>query len=120
MPNEPLVINICDSNARESTGRRLNFHTAEFSGDEDERLIKLAFTRATKQERYSPRHRHNFDQVRFVVSGELEYGPLKCRPGDFIYFPEGVFYGSTQLISQNALHYTIPTTAPRWAHRLTL
>ena len=119
MANEPVVINIHDSSARESTGRRLNFHTAEFSGDEDERLIKLAFTRATKQERYSPRHRHNFDQVRFVVSGELEYGPLKCRPGDCIYFPEGVFYGPTQLITENAENYTIQSQGPSWAHLLT-
>ena len=119
MPNEPVVINIHDSHARDSTGRKLNFLTAEFSSDEDERLIKLALTRATKQERYSPRHRHNFDQVRFIVSGELEYGPLKCRPGDCVYFPEGVFYGPTQLISENAENYTIQSQGPSWARLLT-
>jgi len=119
MPNEPVVINLHDSSARESTGRKLNFLTAEFSGDADERLIKLALTRATKQERYSPRHRHNFDQVRFIVSGELEYGPLKCRPGDCLYFPEGVFYGPTQLISENAENYTVQSQGPSWARLLT-
>ena len=119
MHDEPVTINIHDLSAREATGRKLNFTTAEFSSDKDDRLIKLALTRATKQERYSPRHRHNFDQVRYVVAGELEYGPLKCHAGDCVYFPEGVFYGPTQLTSDKAENYTIQFEGPSWAHLLT-
>jgi hypothetical protein len=41
-----------------------------------------------------PRHRHNFDQYRFMLEGESEYGqdgPLKA--GMLGYYPEGVPYG---------------------------
>jgi hypothetical protein len=41
-----------------------------------------------------PRHRHNFDQYRFMIEGESDYGqdgPLKA--GMLGYYPEGVYYG---------------------------
>src|SRR5207248_6564807 len=41
-----------------------------------------------------PRHRHNFDQYRFMLAGESDYGqdgPLKA--GMLSYYPEGVPYG---------------------------
>ncbi|MGH6767995.1 MAG: hypothetical protein ACRECO_03120 [Xanthobacteraceae bacterium] len=41
-----------------------------------------------------PRHRHNFDQYRFMIEGESDYGqdgPLK--EGQLGYYPEGVPYG---------------------------
>ncbi|HEY2230785.1 MAG TPA: hypothetical protein VGI22_24210 [Xanthobacteraceae bacterium] len=41
-----------------------------------------------------PRHRHNFDQYRYMLSGESDYGqdgPL--RAGMLGYYPEGVPYG---------------------------
>jgi len=42
----------------------------------------------------SPRHRHNFEQVRYQLEGALDYG----RDGRLVtgmvgYFPEGVYYG---------------------------
>jgi hypothetical protein len=41
-----------------------------------------------------PRHRHNFDQIRFPVAGEFEYAPGKVLPAGWVgYFPEGVPYG---------------------------
>ena len=43
---------------------------------------------------YSPRHRHNFEQVRFVLDGELNFGrDGKMTAGMVGYFPEGVHYG---------------------------
>ena len=42
----------------------------------------------------SPRHRHNFDQVRVQLAGDAGFtrdGVMK--PGMLAYFPEGVFYG---------------------------
>jgi len=43
---------------------------------------------------YSPRHRHNFEQVRFQLEGTLDYArDGKLRPGMVGYFPEGVRYG---------------------------
>ena len=43
---------------------------------------------------YSPRHRHNFEQIRFQLEGTLDYDrDGKMTPGVVGYFPEGVFYG---------------------------
>jgi len=41
----------------------------------------------------TPRHRHVYDQIRFVVDGELKYGKRRHGVGDFLYFPESVWYG---------------------------
>jgi hypothetical protein len=45
-------------------------------------------------EYYSPRHRHNFDQIRYCISGSIPIGPhLTVDEGEVGYFPEGVHYG---------------------------
>ncbi len=42
----------------------------------------------------SPRHRHNFEQFRFQLEGELEFGrDGTMKPGMCGYFPEGAHYG---------------------------
>ncbi len=42
----------------------------------------------------SPRHRHNFDQVRYQIEGDFDFGPDgKMRPGSIAYFPEATHYG---------------------------
>ncbi len=43
---------------------------------------------------YSPRHRHNFDQYRYQIKGEFDFGSDGgMGPGDLAYFPEGTYYG---------------------------
>ena len=43
---------------------------------------------------YSPRHRHNFDQVRYQLEGVFDYeADGKLAPGELGYFPEGTRYG---------------------------
>lgn len=43
---------------------------------------------------YSPRHRHNFEQIRFCLDGDLDFSKTgKLTPGMVGYFPEGVSYG---------------------------
>jgi hypothetical protein len=43
---------------------------------------------------YSPRHRHNFEQFRLQIEGNLDFGrDGAMRPGMIGYFPEGVYYG---------------------------
>lgn len=43
---------------------------------------------------YSPRHRHNFEQIRVQLDGTLDYDrDGAMTPGIVGYFPEGVFYG---------------------------
>jgi hypothetical protein len=42
----------------------------------------------------SPRHHHNFDQVRFCLEGKLNIAPgVDILAGDGGYFPEGAYYG---------------------------
>lgn len=42
----------------------------------------------------SPRHRHNFDQIRFVLEGNMRISPNQIvREGQIGYFPEGTTYG---------------------------
>jgi hypothetical protein len=44
--------------------------------------------------RYSPRHRHNFDQVRYALKGDVSIGTRKVvKEGEVGYFPEGTHYG---------------------------
>ena len=50
---------------------------------------------------HSPRHRHTFQQVRYLVSGKMRYGHEIYRPGDCLYLPEGVHYGPVKPIEGN-------------------
>ncbi len=43
---------------------------------------------------FSPRHRHNFEQIRYAFEGELDFAKTgKLTEGMIGYFPEGVSYG---------------------------
>ncbi|HWA22376.1 MAG TPA: hypothetical protein VG735_08290 [Caulobacterales bacterium] len=43
---------------------------------------------------YSPRHRHNFDQFRYMLRGEMNIGKgVDLHEGECGYFPEGTYYG---------------------------
>ena len=47
----------------------------------------------TKDRFYGPPHRHNFDQVRFVVKGKFgQPGRLELQTGEVGYYPEGTPY----------------------------
>lgn len=42
----------------------------------------------------APRHRHNFDQIRYVIKGAFPYAKDKTLPEGWVgYFPESVYYG---------------------------
>src|SRR3989338_11454219 len=42
----------------------------------------------------TPRHRHNFDQIRYVLKGKYPASPHKIMgEGSVAYFPESVHYG---------------------------
>jgi len=50
--------------------------------------------RAGKGGWQAPRHRHNFDQIRYVIKGNYPYGQDKVLPEGWVgYFPESVYYG---------------------------
>ena len=53
---------------------------------------------------FSPRHRHNFEQVRMTIKGQLSYADGKwIQPGEIGYFPEGTYYGPQNDSSQETI-----------------
>jgi hypothetical protein len=72
---------------------RLSFKTL-FKGTPDTpENYRLVLTRNNGPYK-SPRHHHNFDQVRFCLEGQLNIAPrVDIAAGDAGYFPEGAFYG---------------------------
>jgi hypothetical protein len=54
----------------------------------------------TSGEYRTPRHRHNYDQVRFGLTGDTNYAPGKdLGPGQVGFFPEGTSYGMQKIVS---------------------
>jgi hypothetical protein len=80
-----------DTPSTRSTDRRF---TVVLKGDEKAKdNYRLIY--AQQEGAFSgPRHRHNFDQVRFCLRGAQNYGP-NCwiGPGEVAYYPEGAYYG---------------------------
>lgn len=53
---------------------------------------------------HTPRHRHNYDQVRWCLSGSIDYGAGRAvRAGQVGYFPEGTPYGPQDIAAQDAI-----------------
>jgi hypothetical protein len=51
----------------------------------------------------SPRHRHNFDQLRFQLEGSFDFASDgKMDPGTVAYFPEGTRYGPQKALSESS------------------
>ena len=74
-------------------GRR----SVHFGFYDKERTIALnAGMTVYNHERLNPRHKHDFDQVRYFLKGGENYSKHEIlREGDAIYVPEGVSYGPT-------------------------
>jgi hypothetical protein len=57
---------------------------------------------------HSPRHRHTFQQVRYVLAGRMRYGKEEYKAGDCLYIPEGAYYGPIKPITtdeDDKLHF---------------
>jgi hypothetical protein len=62
---------------------------------------------------YSPRHRHVFEQIRYYIEGPTKFGNTVYKPGDCVYFPEGVAYGpQTSHDDADCLHVTLQFSGP--------
>ena len=73
--------------------------------DGDRRNYRLAVSRADT-DWLTPRHRHNFDQIRFPMAGEFHYGKDRVlSAGCVAYFPEGVYYGPQ--VRKEGLHMLV-------------
>ena len=63
-------------------------------GDPSSPIDNYSLVIARTPGRFSPRHRHNFEQFRYQIDGTANYGRTgKLKPGMLGYFPEGVHYG---------------------------
>jgi hypothetical protein len=63
-------------------------------GDDASPVDNFSLVIARTPGRFSPRHRHNFEQFRYQIEGIADYGRTgKLKPGMIGYFPEGVHYG---------------------------
>ena len=81
-------------------------------GAPDNYQLLLANTDLTFQ---SPRHRHNFDQLRYSLEGSTNIGPKRnLEQGDLAYFPEGTYYGPQvqQEVGQTSLSMVIQFGGP--------
>lgn len=54
----------------------------------------VLYTPSDDSGRHFPRHHHNFDQLRYTISGNPEWAPgHPCPPGSIVYTPAGTYYG---------------------------
>ena len=108
------IINVLEITPVVTAHRQTVLRTAEFEDVRDGRRFRCGYSRRKQDNYYSPPHRHTFDQLRFVIEGKTKYGPMRLGSGDFAYFPEGVFYGPTESLSEDLASCTIQTQGPTW------
>lgn len=58
----------------------------------DDQPDNYVFTLVRADDFFTPAHRHNFDQVRFMIEGEFGYGEGVQQAGSIGYFTEGMPY----------------------------
>jgi hypothetical protein len=114
MTPEVVVVDGLNVRPRVSPHRQTTLRITDLFEVADERRIRVGLSRHRQGAYYSPRHRHNFDQVRFTLEGRVKYGPIQTQPGDCVYFPEGVFYGPTEILADEALTCTVQSQGPTW------
>ncbi len=110
----PVVIRGNESGWQETAHRANGRRGKNFGFFDQERGIAIrAAVNVTKSTRYTPRHRHVFDQVRFILSGNVKYAREVYGPGDCIYLPEGVSYGPEDAsVSEEKIGLTMQFTGP--------
>lgn len=87
---------------RDARARMVNYpYVTDHAGNN--LLISIGDLRAGRQ---SPVHRHNFDQIRFMLKGTSNYGDWVLAEGECGYFPESVAYGP-QIQESDALILTL-------------
>lgn len=86
------VRHIAAKNTSRAGGMRIYQYLEGRPGELDNFMFQVYHTDSDYE---TPRHRHNFDQIRVQVEGdEYDYSRNgKMRLGDVGYFPEGTYYG---------------------------
>jgi hypothetical protein len=96
MPRDVTVVDIADLKVRTgSHGRTRDLRSKGFPFESGVPGVRMEFTWVFVPEGYAtPRHRHCFDQLRYLVQGEFGVGKgFEIENGQVGYFPEGVHYG---------------------------
>lgn len=99
------LINIDEVPVRERMHARAGlFRSQELlhgpDGTPENFFLQLSYT---YNDFFSPRHRHNFDQVRVQLRGDADFArDGVMRPGTIGYFPEGVYYGPQTIAGESA------------------
>jgi hypothetical protein len=93
--NRPVVIRAGDVALGDSAKHRAPGRRGKNFGffDKDRGIGFRTSMTVTSAARYTPRHKHVFDQVRYIVNGQAKFGRTIFNTGDCLYFPEGVAYG---------------------------
>ena len=90
----PMVIQDTDVPSRDAAHRAPGRKSKTFGFFDPARRIGFrAATTVTKASRFTPRHKHAFDQIRYIISGQAKFGRTLYGAGDCLYMPEGVPYG---------------------------
>ena len=90
----PMVIQDTDVPSRDAAHRAPGRKSKTFGFFDPPRRIGFrAATTVTKASRFTPRHKHAFDQIRYIISGQAKFGRTLYGAGDCLYMPEGVAYG---------------------------
>lgn len=78
---------------REQTAPKVDYKMLATGKEGALNNYRLSFSRGEGDWRV-PRHRHNFDQIRFPLKGEYTYAEGKSLPaGQVAYYSEGTYYG---------------------------
>lgn len=117
MASRPDAILVSNPGSVHQWGHRnIASRVSEFTNGTDERVLRAMFDPHEPEEYSSPLHHHNFDQIRYVASGEIDFGQsLIAKAKDFVYFPAGTWY-KIEMRSPSATVYTVQTHAPDWAY----
>jgi hypothetical protein len=120
-PSPVQVVNVLAGRPDGQTEhRQFSLRNAQLSHEPDGRRFNLTFGPHARENYFSPRHRHNFDQVRLLVAGRAKFGSLRMEEHDVTYFPEGVFYGPAEVLSDEATTCVIQTQGASNGRVLTL
>jgi hypothetical protein len=122
MSREVIVANIADLPVRTgSHGRTRDLRSKGFPFQCGVPGINMEFTWVFVPEGYAtPRHRHCFDQLRYMLDGEFGVGKgFEIETDQVSYFPEGVNYGPQNQTADCAtliLQFPGPTLTPYITH----
>ncbi len=95
MSPSPIIVDVMDMDREEvRAGRARNLSLRRLPLDTGVDGLVIEFSRVEVPDGYyTPRHRHNFDQIRYCLEGVFATGQGDLAAGECGYFPEGTPYG---------------------------